>query len=373
MRHLIGIEHLSAAQLLQLLESAESMVEISSRELKKVPALRGKTIVNFFFEASTRTRTSFEIAAKRLSADVINLSVATSSVSKGETLFDTARTLEAMAPDVIVVRHASGGVPDFLARVLSRVSIVNAGDGMREHPTQALLDCLTLKQHFAATRKLSGTSAETSLLALSGLKVAIVGDVLHSRVARSNVWAHLLLGNEVRLVGPATLLPKEFQGAFIPSTDNKLPLDGAGKSIPRGTLRIVHSLEEGLAGADVVMCLRVQTERLQQFFLPTLEEYSRTFGVSEKVLAKVAPRAVVLHPGPANRGIEVSSEVIDGPRSLVRNQVSNGIAVRMAVLFHVCTGSEEVGVQGDQKSQNTNPHLSGSHPQGATQTAGAQL
>ena len=358
MRHLIGIEHLSAAELLQLLESAEGMVEISSRELKKVPALRGKTIVNLFFEASTRTRTSFEIAAKRLSADVINLSVSQSSVSKGETLFDTARTLEAMAPDAIVVRHASSGVPDFLTRVLSRVAIVNAGDGMREHPTQALLDCLTLKQVFSERcRSDSNASGESPIKnALSGLKIAIVGDVLHSRVARSNVWAHLLLGNEVRLVGPATLLPKEFASAFTRTED----------SGTRGTLQVTHSLAEGIAGADVVMCLRVQTERLAQFFLPTLEEYSRTFGINEKLLARHAPQAVVLHPGPANRGVEISSEVMDGPRSLVRHQVSNGIAVRMAVLFHSCTGPA-VGAGGEEGASAV-----AASPKASVQSVGAQ-
>jgi len=336
MRHLLGLEYLTREEILSLLENAEGMVEVSSRELKKVPALRGKTIINLFFEASTRTRTSFEIAGKRLSADVINLSVASSSVSKGESLLDTVKTLEAMSPDILVIRHASSGVPDFLAKVLRGVAVANAGDGTREHPTQGLLDCLTLKQYFSERGK-----------ALDQLKVAIVGDVFHSRVARSNIWAHLKIGNEVRLVGPPTMVPKLFEDPRMFAVGQT---DGAVSNTSRG-IRVFHRLSEGLEGADVVMCLRVQTERLQQFFIPTLEEYSREYCISERVLAACAPHAVVLHPGPANRGVEVSSEVLDGPRSLVATQVANGIAVRMAVLFALATAQvypsqESQGVKG---------------------------
>lgn len=321
MRHLLGLEYLERDEILGLLDTAVGMVEVSTRELKKVPALRGRTVVNLFYESSTRTRTSFEIAGKRLSADVVNISVASSSVSKGESLIDTVRTLEAMAPDILVIRHSSSGVPALLSCVLQRTSVVNAGDGMHEHPTQALLDLFTLRAHFEQRGK-----------ALDALRVAIVGDVLHSRVARSNVWAHLKLGNEVRLVGPPTLVP---QTLAHPRT-----FGSARAGEVRGTLSVCNSLEEGIEGADVVLCLRVQTERLAQFFIPSLEEYGREFGVNERVLARYAPQAVVLHPGPANRGVEISSEVIDGPRSLVSQQVANGVAVRMAVLFEIASHVE---------------------------------
>lgn len=323
MKHLLGIEHISRKDLYWLLNNAREMVEVSTREIKKVPALRGKTIINMFFESSTRTRSSFEIAGKRLSADVVNFSSSSSSVSKGETLLDTARNLEAMNPDLLVVRHAASGAPAFLARSLANTRVVNAGDGMHEHPTQALLDCLTLTQHF-----------ENRKDGIEKLKIAIVGDVLHSRVARSNVWAHLLLGNEVRLVGPPTFVPSELEleGAF-----------GSKNSIERtGVLKVCHNRELGIKDADVVMCLRIQLERQEQHFVPSLEEYCHEYGISESVLARHAPRAVVLHPGPVNRGIEVSSDVVDGPRSLVSRQVTNGVAVRMAVLFSLITGEEGV-------------------------------
>lgn len=313
MKHLLAIEDLSRDDLYKLLNNAQEMVEISGRDIKKVPALRGKTVINLFFESSTRTRSSFEIAGKRLSADVVNISASSSSVSKGETLLDTARTLAAMAPDVLVVRHAASGAPAFLAAHLPNTSVVNAGDGLHEHPTQALLDCLTLQQHFAER-------------GIEKLRLAIVGDVLHSRVARSNIWAHLLLGNQVHLVGPPTFLPDGIEQAFH------------GGSARAGSLQVHHCLERGIAGADVVMCLRLQLERQEQHFVPSLEEYSREYGISEERLAKHAPQAVVLHPGPVNRGIEVASEVVDGPRSLVSRQVNNGVAVRMAVLFVLSTG-----------------------------------
>ena len=321
MRHLLGIEHLSRDEFLLLLNNAKEMAEVSRREIKKVPALRGKTVVNMFFESSTRTRSSFEIAGKRLSADVVNFSSGGSSVIKGETLLDTAWNLEAMAPDAIVVRHPSSGAPDFLASRLSRTCVINAGDGTHEHPTQALLDCLTLAQHY-----------EKQGRNLEGLSIAIVGDVVHSRVARSNIYAHLLLGNEVRLVGPPTFLPPEFE--------SPLAFGHLGQGEERGSLKIFHRLEEGIAGVDVVMCLRIQLERQEQGFLPSLEEYCHVYGISERILQRLAPECVVLHPGPVNRGIEVSSDVVDGPRSLVNQQVTNGVAVRMAVLFSLIVGQE---------------------------------
>ena len=308
-RHLLDIESLTLAELENYLISAQQFVEVSERDIKKVPALRGKTIINLFLEPSTRTRTSFEIAAKRLSADAINISSQGSSVSKGETLLDTARTLEAMTPNAIVIRHRESGAAELLARHGLSASIINAGDGQHEHPTQALLDLLTLKQHFGER-------------GISGLRVAIVGDVRHSRVARSHIWAHRLLGNEVCLVGPETLVPPDLKQAFA------------------GSVELHTSLSAGIKQADVVMCLRLQLERQAGNFVPSLEEYSREYGVGEALLARHAPNAVVLHPGPANRGIEISSDLIDGPRSLVARQVTNGVAVRMAVLFHLLTGGE---------------------------------
>ena len=303
---------MTRAELLSIIENAEGFVEVSTREIKKVPTLRGKTVINLFLEPSTRTRTSFEIAGKRLSADTINISSSGASVQKGETLLDTAQTLESMAPDVLVMRHKASGAAHFLAQYLKGTAVVNAGDGMHEHPTQALLDCLTLKQHFAAKGK-----------DWQKLNVSIVGDCLHSRVARSNIWAHRLLGNKVRLVGPPTLLPREFASSF---------------GVP---LEIYHSLPQGVEGADVVMCLRMQTERMQGNFVPSLQEYSREFCVSEKILSRYAPQSVVLHPGPVNRGIEISGEVAYGPRSLLNKQVTNGVAVRMAVLYLLGAGGKE--------------------------------
>lgn len=314
LRHLLGIENLTKQQLYWFLRNAESFLEVSDRSIKKVPALRGKTIINLFLEPSTRTRTSFEIAGKRLSADTINISGSSSSVVKGESLLDTAHNLEAMAPDVLVIRHKESGSPAFLAANLSKTAVVNAGDGMHEHPTQALLDCLTLKQHFA--NRADG---------IEGLKIAIVGDIRHSRVARSNIWAHKLLGSEIRLVGPATLVPPQM--AAVQAFD-------AG-------IKIYHELEEGLAGVDVVLVLRMQLERQEQQFVPSIDQYSKEYCVSERTLARVAPKCVVLHPGPANRGTEISSEVADGPRSLVLRQVTNGVAVRMAVLFTLAIGARD--------------------------------
>lgn len=318
--HLLGIEGLSKKDIYRYLDAAHSFVEVSERDIKKVPTLRGKTIIHVFFEPSTRTLSSFDIAGKRLSADTINVSISSSSVKKGETLLDTVRTLESMNPDVLVIRHSESGAAHFASRYLSRASVVNAGDGAHEHPTQALLDLLTLRQRFAA----SGRGIE-------GLRVGFVGDVRHSRVARSSVWAHLALGNEVRLIGPSTLVPREFAETF--GSDS---------------VRVVHDLREGLRDLDVVVCLRMQLERQDEHFVPNLDEYSKEYCVSERLLSAYAPRSVVLHPGPMNRGTEISGDVADGPRSLIRNQVNNGVAVRMAVLYLLArtVGQHEEGVVG---------------------------
>ena len=310
--HLLGIEGLSKNEINRYLDTAQSFVEVSERDIKKVPTLRGKTIVNIFFEPSTRTLASFDIAGKRLSADTINVSAGSSSVKKGETLLDTVRTLESMNPDVLVMRHSESGAPHFAARHLSRASVVNAGDGSHEHPTQALLDLLTLRQHF----NVKGRGIE-------GLSVGFVGDVRHSRVARSNIWAHIALGNDVRLIGPSTLVPAEFAQVF------------RSKQV-----QVVHDLEQGLKGLDVVVCLRMQLERQDEHFMPNLDEYSKEYCVSERILSRCCPSSVVLHPGPMNRGTEISGDVADGPRSLIRQQVNNGVAVRMAVLYLLARTAE---------------------------------
>jgi len=310
--HLLGIHGLSKTDLYRYLDAAHSFVEVSERDIKKVPTLRGKTIIHVFFEPSTRTLSSFDIAGKRLSADTINISASSSSVKKGETLLDTVRTLESMNPDVIVMRHSESGAAQFAAKHFSRAAVVNAGDGAHEHPTQALLDLLTLRQHFAVQKR-----------GIEGLRIGFVGDVRHSRVARSNVWAHLALGNEVRLIGPATLVPNDFARAF--NSDR---------------VSVVHDLSEGLKDLDVVVCLRMQLERQDQNFVPNLDEYSKEYCVSERLLRKYAPDSVVLHPGPINRGTEISGEVADGPRSLIRRQVNNGVAVRMAVLYLLARTTE---------------------------------
>src|SRR5437016_461845 len=299
LKHLLGIRELSADQITHLLHTAETFLDLSKRDIKKVPALRGRTVINLFFEPSTRTRTSFEIAAKRLSADAVNISVSTSSVSKGETLLDTARNLEAMAPDCIVIRHSSAGAAQHLARACD-AAIVNAGDGAHEHPTQALLDALTIREHKDG---------------FEGLKVAIIGDILHSRVARSNIYLLSKLGASVSVAGPGTLVPSEFAG-----------LIEQGVSVER-------NIEDAIAGADVIMILRIQRERQTDAFLPSMREYAVHYGLHLNHLSLAAPDAIVMHPGPMNRGIEVSSEVADGGRSLILDQVTNGVAVRMAVLY----------------------------------------
>jgi aspartate carbamoyltransferase catalytic subunit len=295
-RHLLGLEGLGAEEILDVLDTARSFVEISERDIKKVPTLRGKTVINLFYESSTRTRTSFEIAAKRLSADTINISGSTSSATKGETLADTARNLEAMRPDAIVIRHPSSGAPHLLSRSV-RCSVINAGDGQHEHPTQALLDLFTLREKKGR---------------IEGLVVAIVGDVLHSRVARSNLHGLRALGAHVRFVGPPTLLPEAFAGF------------GA---------EIHHDLHRGVEGADAIMMLRIQRERQGANYFPSLDEYSRLFGLDRKAVERAKPDVVILHPGPMNRGVEISSEVADGPYSLILDQVTNGVAVRMALLY----------------------------------------
>ncbi|MEP6921471.1 MAG: aspartate carbamoyltransferase catalytic subunit [bacterium] len=304
-RHLLGIRDLSAGEITHLLDTAETFRDVSKREIKKVPALRGRTIINLFFEPSTRTRTSFEIAAKRLSADAINISVSTSSMTKGETLLDTARNLEAMSPDCIVVRHSMAGAPQHLARMCN-APIVNAGDGAHEHPTQALLDALTIREYKGR---------------IEGLNVAILGDILHSRVARSNIYLLTKLGAKVSVAGPGTLVPADF-----------------GELVEQG-LRVEKRIEDAIKGADVVMILRVQRERQDAAFFPSMREYAIHYGLRLSHLEQAAPDAIVMHPGPINRGIEISSEVADGSRSLILDQVTNGVAVRMAVLYLLARGS----------------------------------
>jgi len=295
-RHLLGIADLDPAEIELVLDTAVAMKEIGTRTIKKVPALRGRTVVNLFFEASTRTRLSFELAEKRLSADTMGITTAGSSVTKGEALADTARTLEAMSPDLIVIRHAASGAPHLLSTIC-RAGIVNAGDGTHEHPTQALLDALTMRERKGR---------------LAGLKVAIVGDLLHSRVLRSNVLLLTKMGAEVRACGPPTLIP--------------LGLTALG-------VHVTTSLDEAVKDADVVMMLRVQHERMHGLFLPSLREYFTLFGLTPARLEQAASDVIVMHPGPMNRGVEIDSAVADGPWSVILDQVANGVAVRMAVLY----------------------------------------
>jgi aspartate carbamoyltransferase catalytic subunit len=294
-RHLLGIEGLSRPDIVALLNLAEDAIEVSRRVEKKRSNLRGRTQINLFYEASTRTQASFEIAGKRLGADVMNMSTAQSSESKGETLLDTAMTLNAMRPDIIVVRHAQAGAAHLLARKVD-CSVVNAGDGAHEHPTQALLDALTIRRNKGR---------------IEGLIVAICGDVLHSRVARSNILLLGALGARLRVVGPSTLVPR---------------------ALERLGVEVHHDMARGLDGADIVMMLRLQRERMSGALVPSSREYFHFFGLDEEKLARAAPGALVMHPGPMNRGVEIDSGVADGPRSLIREQVEMGVAVRMAVL-----------------------------------------
>ena len=295
-KDLVSIESLSADELRLILETADSFKEVSGREIKKVPALRGKTVVNLFLEPSTRTRTSFELAAKRLSADVITFSPSSSSIVKGETLLDTARNIEAMQADIIVLRHPAAGAAETLARGL-KSSVVNAGDGWHEHPTQALVDLFTLRE---------------KQLDFPGLRVAIVGDIAHSRVARSNIYALTKLGAEVRAVGPPTMIPSA--------------LDRLG-------VRVYHKLDEGLRGANVIMMLRLQLERQGKALFPTIREYSQFYGLTSERLKLAEPGVWVMHPGPINRGVEIAPEVADSFSSVILDQAANGIAVRMGILY----------------------------------------
>lgn len=296
-RHLLGIQGMSTETALHILDTAESFLEVTRRPIRKVPTLRGKTVLNVFFENSTRTRTSFELAGKRMGADVVNMTASSSSTKKGETLYDTMATLDAMHADVVVIRHGASGAPHLVA-ARSRASVVNAGDGMHEHPTQALLDAFTMRQHLGKD--------------LRGKVVAICGDIQHSRVARSNALLLEKLGAKVRMAGPETMLPPRAK---------ELGWD------------VYNRIEPALEGADIVMMLRIQLERIGAQLFPSLREYSRVWGLNEKRLALAKPEALVMHPGPLNRGVEIHEDVADGSRSIILEQVESGVAVRMAVLY----------------------------------------
>ncbi len=302
-RNIITMESLTANDIDTILDTADSFKEVSTRAIKKVPILRGRTIINLFFEPSTRTRTSFEIAGKRLSADVINISGAASSTVKGESLIDTVRNLEAMSPDILVVRHNCSGAPALITQFISK-PVINAGDGTHEHPSQSLLDLLTIREHKGD---------------LKGLKVTIVGDIAHSRVARSNIHAMKTMGMTVKVVAPPPLLPIGIE---------QLGVD------------VCHDLEKGIKDADVIMILRIQLERQNQGLLSSLREYSNYFCLTEKHLSNVSDDTLIIHPGPVNRGVEISLDVMEGPRSLILNQVTNGVAIRMA-LFYLLLGESD--------------------------------
>jgi aspartate carbamoyltransferase catalytic subunit len=295
-KHLLGLEELTAEEIQMILDTAVPFKEISERQIKKVPILRGKTIVNLFFEPSTRTRTSFEFAEKRLSADTINISVAQSSVVKGETLVDTARNLEAMRIDMVVIRHSASGAPAFLSQRIDS-QVINAGDGWHEHPTQGLLDMLTIRDRFGK---------------LEGLKAVIVGDIMHSRVARSNIWGLKKMGAKVGVCGPPTLVPRQITALGV---------------------EIYPRIEDVLAEADVINVLRIQLERMQSNTIPSLQEYNNLYGITSKKLEKAGRDILILHPGPMNRGVEIDSDVADGKYQVILKQVTNGVAIRMAVLF----------------------------------------
>lgn len=302
-KHILGIKDLTAEEINFILDTADSFKEINTRNIKKVPTLRGKTIVNLFFEASTRTRTSFEIAGKRLSADTVNISASSSSVVKGETLEDTAQNIEAMHPDIIVMRHSASGACDYLAERL-QCSVVNAGDGTHEHPSQALLDAFTMRQHKGK---------------IAGLTVAIAGDVAHSRVVRSNIYCLNKLGAKVKIAGPRTMLPPGLEQLGC---------------------EVYSNLEDAITDADCIMMLRIQRERQGKTLIPSLREYARFFGLNDAKLALAKPDAIVMHPGPMNRGVEISSAVADGKQNVILNQVENGVAVRMALLYLVAGGEK---------------------------------
>ncbi|MBU0479634.1 MAG: aspartate carbamoyltransferase catalytic subunit [Proteobacteria bacterium] len=300
-KHLLSMEDLSVQDISFILQTAESFKEISTRAIKKVPTLRGKTVINLFFEPSTRTRLSFEVAAKRLSADTFNISASTSSATKGETLVDTARNLEAMHPDIIILRHSSSGSPDLLTHHLQS-SVVNAGDGTHEHPSQGLLDLMTVKEGKGG---------------FAGLKIAIIGDIAHSRVAHSDIIGFTKMGAEVFVCGPATMIPPYLEQF------------GA---------KVCRSVQDAVADADVVMALRIQRERQLDPLIPSLREYASFFGVNEKLLNLAKPDALIMHPGPINRGVEIDPGVADGPRSVILDQVTNGVAIRMAILYLLMGG-----------------------------------
>ena len=321
-KHLLSINQLERDDVLKILDTAASFREVGTRVIKKVPALRGRTVVNLFYENSTRTRISFELAAKRLSADVINFSTSGSSVSKGESLKDTALTLQAMGADAIVIRHSSSGAPYTLTKWVN-ASVLNAGDGTHEHPTQALLDLFTIREHFPS---------------FEGLRLAIVGDVRHSRVARSLTLAMSKMGGEVTLIGPPTLIPPE------------APAWGA---------EVSHDIDQVLPKLDVCYMLRVQKERQRQQFFPSVREYSRLFGLSRSRVAALPEHALVMHPGPMNRGVEIASDVADLPRSLITDQVTNGIAVRMSLLYLIlgARGEGHAGHEADERTTETVPEL----------------
>ena len=297
-KDLLGLRELSTEEIRLLLETAESFREISLRPIKKVPALRGKTVVNLFFEPSTRTRTSFELAAKRLSADIVNIATHGSSLSKGETVLDTVRNLEALKVDLFVIRHAAAGAPHLIAR-RTHVPVINAGDGAHEHPTQALLDLFTIQEKKGR---------------IAGLRVAIIGDIAHSRVARSNIWGLTKLGAHVTVCGPPTLIPPQIEQLGV---------------------QVAHRLEEAMAEADVLMLLRIQHERQERHLIPSLREYRLRYGIDRERLARAKTDVLIMHPGPVNRGVELDSAVADGPHSVILDQVTNGLAVRMAALYLV--------------------------------------
>jgi aspartate carbamoyltransferase catalytic subunit len=300
-KHLLDIESLSADEITTVLDTAKVFKAVGQRAIKKVPALRGKTVVNFFIEPSTRTRISFELAALRLTADVINFTVEASSLKKGETLKDTARNLEALNADIIIIRHSATGAPHFLSRFLT-ASVINGGDGAHEHPTQALLDAFTIRERKGK---------------IEGLKVTILGDILYSRVARSNIWALTKLGAHVTLCGPSTLVPRVFEQMGC---------------------RVTYDVDEAIADADIINLLRIQHERQRQTMFPSINEYATLFGLNKDRLTRTKPDVIIMHPGPINRGVEIDSEIADGSRSVILEQVTNGLAVRMAVLFLVNGG-----------------------------------
>jgi aspartate carbamoyltransferase catalytic subunit len=323
-KHLIGLEPLSREEILGLLQLAVSMKEVLRRPLKKVPTLRGKSVVNLFFEASTRTRTSFEIAAKILSADAVNWTASSSSVSKGETLVDTVKNIEAMRPDILVIRHSAGGAPQLIADRVS-CSVVSGGDGAHEHPSQGLLDLYSMAEHFTRTAA-RDDEAQPDFGSLAGKTVAIVGDISHSRVARSDLYGLLKLGAKVRVCGPPTMIP---QG-----------IEGLGATV-------FHHLRPAVEGADAVVMLRIQHERIGEPLIPGTREYSKLWGLNEKKAAEwLTPTCAILHPGPINRGVELSPEVADGDRSIILDQVENGVAVRMAILYQLAGGAQETATEG---------------------------